>query len=441
MMTWLNLSSKMLSLVVVLPLVLNRFSEGDVAFYFLLISAMTFQMMTAGGFVASFSRYVSYALAGATLEDIGKARFVSDGVSGKGVSGEVVAKLRGTMRRVFGICALTSCLILGPVGTILIWKPVHLSSDVNESWLAWAVILLVTLLTLYGMRFNTFLQGANKIALEQRWSAAFSIFASLSGVFVLILGGGVLELVISNQFWLVVGYFRNGYLEKETLGQLEYEKKNDRYQPELLRVIWPPAWRSMIGILLSSGVTQASGFIYAQIFNPTVLASYLLGLRMISIISQVSNAPFYSKIPRFNRLRASGKILELKKAAYKSMTVAHVLFILGIVFVGAFAKELLEIINSETEYPELSLWTLLAIAFFLERYGAMHMQIYTTTNHVIWHIANGISGGITIILTLLLAAFIGVYAFPVAMIIGYLSYYSTVVPYKSKKSLTTSGTI
>jgi len=66
----------------------------------------------------------------------------------------------------------------------------------------------------------------------------------------------------------------------------------------------------------------------------------------------------------------------------------------------------------------------MGLAFFVERYGAMHLQLYSTTNHIIWHIANGIAGSIYILISLLLFKLVDVYAFPLGLISGYLGFYS-----------------
>ena len=77
------------------------------------------------------------------------------------------------------------------------------------------------------------------------------------------------------------------------------------------------------------------------------------------------------------------------------------------------------------------LWVLMGYAFFAERYGAMHLQLYSVTNHIIWHIVNGISGLIYIFVSFLLFPFINIYAFPLGILIGYLSFYCW---YSAKRS-------
>ena len=105
------------------------------------------------------------------------------------------------------------------------------------------------------------------------------------------------------------------------------------------------------------------------------------------------------------------------------MIIEYWSFVIGFIIMGIFATPLFKIIGSNAAFPEPIFWSLLGLAVFCERYGAMHIQLYSTTNHIIWHIANGISGLIFITTALLLFPYIEVYAFPVAMIAGHLLFY------------------
>ena len=78
--------------------------------------------------------------------------------------------------------------------------------------------------------------------------------------------------------------------------------------------------------------------------------------------------------------------------------------------------------------PAAVTWALLAAAFLVERFGAMHIQLYSTTNHIIWHKANGVSGSLYLIISLALLPFAGVNAFPLGILVAYLAFYSWYAP-------------
>ena len=69
------------------------------------------------------------------------------------------------------------------------------------------------------------------------------------------------------------------------------------------------------------------------------------------------------------------------------------------------------------------LWLGLGVALLLERYGAMHLQLYSTTNHIVWHTASFGYALIYLGAAGLLYRSLGVYAFPAAMVLGYGGWY------------------
>ena len=91
----------------------------------------------------------------------------------------------------------------------------------------------------------------------------------------------------------------------------------------------------------------------------------------------------------------------------------------------------MELINSKTPFVAPAIWGMLGLAILVERVGAMHLQLYSTTNHVVWHIANGVSG--IIMLTAIPFAYerFGVLGFPLGILIGYVTFY---VPYSMRLS-------
>jgi len=171
-------------------------------------------------------------------------------------------------------------------------------------------------------------------------------------------------------------------------------------------------------------VLYASGLVYAQIANAAALSTYLLAFRAIQLVSELSQAPFYSKIPVLARLRSEGRFADQMTMAQRAMRLSHWTYAAGFVAIGLAASPLLASIGSRVQFADARLWALLGLAFFVERYGAMHIQLYSTTNHIIWHVANGVTGVIYVVTSALLLRPLGVYAFPTAVLIAYLGFYS-----------------
>ena len=202
---------------------------------------------------------------------------------------------------------------------------------------------------------------------------------------------------------------------------------------DLVRTIWPAAWRSWAGILMSYGVVQASGLVVAQIGTTPTVSAYLFSLKILDIIKNFSNAPFYSKIPLYNRLFAEGNMNGLLARVENGIRYSLLTFSVAAIFVGIAGQPLLNLIGSNVSLVPVWMWIAMSMAYFLERYGALHLQLYSITNDIVWHIANGVSGLIFITMSFILTTFAGygVISFPLALIISNLSFF---VWYTARKS-------
>jgi hypothetical protein len=171
----------------------------------------------------------------------------------------------------------------------------------------------------------------------------------------------------------------------------------------------------MIVIISSTGVVELSGIIYAQIGNADNISSYLLAVRLMNIVSNVSRAPFYSKLPLFAKLRAQGKLNELSSITNYSIKTTLFVFIIVAFFTGLLITPSLNLINSSIEFIPYTMWGLMCVIFFLERHHAAHAQIYSTTNHIPFWVPVGISGILNISIALFLMDKMGYWAFPIAL--------------------------
>jgi hypothetical protein len=422
--TWGSFATRLLSLTLVLPFVLNRFDTADIALWALFSIIISLQLLADIGFGTTFIRVISFAMGGATqLDDL---RNIPESASkiNRAPNWKTIEKIVHTMYAIYFILTFFVFIFLASIGTLTVLNPISQTKNVLHSWLAWFIIIIVTSISFRWMIYAVYLQGINQIPLLRRWQAIFSAGSIFSSFLVLLFNGGLLALVIANQIWVLLNLIRDRYFcFTVESGRFKHFRKR-KMEITIKNAVWPSAWRSGIGVIMSYGAVQASGLIYAQIGNTANIAAYLIALRIINTIRGFSQAPFYSKIPLLSRLRAEGNIAAQIQIAKKGMIYAYWCFVAGFIVVGLTADPLLLLIKSNAEFVTPLMWTLMGIAYFLERYGAMHIQLYSTTNHIIWHIANGISGLIYLVASIFLLKYIEVYAFPVGLILGYLGFYT-----------------
>ena len=435
-MTWMSYSTKALALFGILPLVLKQFTSGDIVLWYLFATIITMQSLADFGFRQTFSRIISYAFKGVTeiITYTGKNNTTvqTDGEPNLPLLNDIVANMKYIYLRL----TIIIFVIMSIAGTWVMYKPTQQASNITEAWYSWAIVLLVSCISFYGRLYMNFLEGLFKIALVRRVETLTSLGSIISSILVLIFAPTLLNLIIVNQFWVLVVIYRDYYLCKTT-DDAFYKKvsKPLPFNKDLFAKVWPPAWRSGISGLMSIGLTNATGIIYAQVGSTADVASYLLALRIISQVRDISMAPFYSKLPLLAMLRAKNDLAALLKTVKRGMLMSHSVFLMGVLAIGIFSNTFLKLIGSDVAFVTPMLWALLSLAFFAHRFGAMHIQVYLSTNHVISHIADGVSGIIYILVTLLLISSMGIYAIPVGMLAGYLGFYAWYAAKNSYKTL------
>lgn len=427
--TWGSLVVRFASVVLLLPLVLVRFSAAEVAVWQLFSALFVLGLMLDYGLAPTFSRLLSFARSGMAIEHMGRV----DGNQAQPTStnaSDSSTEVFATMRWLYPRLATVVTFVLMVLGTWSLQTPIHQLPQPAVAWLAWGFVVVTVQLTLWGACYSGALMGMDKIAPMRRWEIAFGCAQIVSSLAVIWFGGGLLELVATYQVWAVLGALRNRWLLKLLHPELFNvpAAKSDR----VIKVAWSPAWRSVVGVLSSHGVIQLSGLAYGQIAPAAEVASYLLALRLITTVSQFSQAPFYSKLPQLAMIHATGNRTEVMRLVSRGMTLAHWVFVAGALGAAWGAPMILEAIGSNTGFVSYQLFSVMAIAFFIERFGAMHMQIYSLTNHVIYHIGNMITGLSICALTYLLIPHVNILSFPIAMLVSYLFIYC---PFAIKHSL------
>lgn len=432
LMTWGSFLSRSIGLLLVLPIAVQRLEEGEIVVWYLFTSIFSLQWILDLGFGSTASRAVAYAASGARrFGPVSSSQSHTD----SSVNWDFVGRIRSIMHLVYAALGIASFVLLALFGTWALLKPMANLYNEQGVWTAWVLILLVYPLTMYGNQYWAYLEGMNKVALVRRWDMFVGIASGLSMALALQLGGGLLGLVICNQLlaiFRVTVYWRLTLSDRHQFALHSKARSIDR---ELLGDLWAGAWRSGIGGIMSYGLSYAASFLIANFQSATVAASYLISARLLDALLQVSQAPFYSKLPVLTKLRATGQLEKLISTSRDAMRKGYWCFVAGFLVLAVFAEQLLAIIHSNARFASSQLWSLMGLAMFSHFYGAMHIQLYSTTNHIIWHVANTISGAIFVLIAYMFIGQVGIYAIPLGWLCGYAGFYAWYSAGHSYKSL------
>jgi hypothetical protein len=413
-----------------LPLVLRRFDTTEIAVWLLFGIVLNLQILGDVGFTQTFTRAVAQVLGGARLSHfMGQHSAPPDGEASE--NSIALGDLLGTMRAVFLACASAFAILLMIGGSLALLKPIGLLRNQPEGWMAWFLVVTATSTSVWNNYYTSYLIGANEIPLVKRWEIAFGLAGVFSTLVLLLVRADctLLELVAFQQTWVFLNCLRNRWLFHRHTQQAAIPK--GVYSAELFAALWPSAWRGGLGIIMSIGLIQGSGLLFASLASPGEVAAYLLALRIMQAISQFSQVPFYSTLPTLNRLHTQRRTDEQLALAQKAMRRSHLTYCIGFFVVGIGAWMVLRAVGSHAEFVSPLMWGVMGVAFFVERLGAMHMQLYSTTNHIIWHIANGLTGALMLVMTLALFPWLRVLGFPIAMAIAYAAVYAPMAMWHS----------
>ncbi len=424
-MTWGNLGSRVLGFAILLPLVLGNLTVEEASLWLLFQAVLALQGMADFGFSPTFIRIISYA-----RSEKNASKITSDKINLLSINDALMHRVIGTMRCVYNRLSWVVFFLMTLLGSLVVMKPILLLEDITIGWSAWTVIAVSSVLIFRGGMFGAYMQGADQIALYQRWQIVTGMVSLIGAIIALLMGGGLFLLVLIVQAGGVVSVFVTRRLA------IQHAPKGSWFDPaikdsEVMQTVWPAAWRSGLGVAVTCGTIQGTGVAYAQIAPAADAAAFLLAQRVVRTLSAFANAPFYTCIPHMSRMYAEGRLAELVESARVGMLQANWILVGGIIVVGFTAEPLLVFIGSQTTFVSTGVWWMLGLATLIERIGAMHLQLYSTTNHIVWHIVASITGGIMLFTIPISFQWLGVIGLPLGILIAYTMFFT---PYNLSRS-------
>lgn len=423
--SWGSIVVRMGGLALLLPLALANLPAEEVSVWLLFSSILALQGLVDFGLSPTFARAIAYTQAAATPSTSTPA----PGAAVPGAIGDVILAMRRTYARLVGVVFL----LVSTGGTAALVNPISHMAQPSVGWIAWSIVVVGSAGSVYNILYASVLQGINQIALLRRWEILTNLVSIGGAIAALSCGFGLLGMVVMTNAGTLLGVFVNRRLCRSCTPPSVWTQQtlND---PSLPSQIWSTSWRSGLGVMMTFGVIQGSGIIYAQVAPPMQVASFLFTQRLLQIISSMVQVPFYTRIPTLARLYAERQTERIIGISRTGMVFSNWLLV-GIVIAGWLVMPpLMRHIGSDMEPPSAALWWSMSMALLLERSGAMYLQTYSITNHIVWHVANGVSGLLMLFASVPMYARFGALGIPFAWIFGYACFYFPYSAYVSVKA-------
>ncbi|MFT6802527.1 MAG: hypothetical protein ACJA2N_001716 [Salibacteraceae bacterium] len=436
--TWLSFLTKALSFIVVLPLILNRYSPPDISLWHLFLTVWSFQMVFDAGFGSAFVRIIAYGSVGVKNFSFSVVEEKEEMISETTQDIPFLKSTLQVMKSFYLVLAIVCFFILITFGTYFFEKPILEASFVSLGWKNWYFFVLTYPLLIWGNIYVNFLIGNHFIPQLRIGETVFNLLSIITVSVLGYLQCNIHWLIFSYQCWFVLGVFRNILICKIFLGHIRLSTVRESSTKQVKELVLSNALKSGIGVAMAQGVTQGTSLLYAQVTSPALLASYLVGLNIANSIKSFAQAPFYSKLPLLATLMGKGQKAKLAEVSALNMRRVYVIFLFFFLLTTVTHQYVFELIGSKVAFPDLKIWFLIGFGILIERFGAMHLQVYSTSNHIIWHWLNGITGLILLVFFIVTLPKIGLYAFPAGYAFAYLCFYSWYAPKISYELLKTT---
>ena len=250
--TWGSFLSKSLYAVLLLPVITTVLSPEDITIWLLFNILIGLQNLGDLGFGVTFIRVMSYAMGGASdMSGFGK---VVKAVRTKGPNYDLLERSDAATSYLLFYTSLIFIIFISIIGYLTLKKPISLTIDQYNAWIAFILILVTTFIRFNGNRYSIFLQGVNKVAMLRRWETIISVLSIISGFFVAVFTRSLLWLIVNQQVWAIIMMLFNRYLCRNILDGRFRRFNQQNIDMELVKSTWPAAWKSWTGVLMSYGV-------------------------------------------------------------------------------------------------------------------------------------------------------------------------------------------
>ncbi len=386
--------------VLVLPLTVRVLPIEQLGLWYVFLSIGMLVSLVDLGFAPTVTRAAGYLWAGSErLLPFGYANLtVPAGETAKpnfALLGDLVA----TMRVYYRGLAVLVFLLLALGGSGWIWGRTAGMADAASLRAAWLGYAAGGFLNMTAALWPALLAGVNGVRQGQQIIVVSQL-----------VNYGLIAFGLLNQWgiWaMVAGNFAAGWasriLGRDCFLRLAGEGlrlKAHGWQPELIRTLWPPAWRMGLVSVGAFLALQADTLICSAILGLQATASFGLSLQLVMMLVSLSGVWVQVKLPLINQLRAQGRNVEIARLFSARMRLTVLTFLAGALAILWLAPWGLELIHARTPLLATPLLAAFLIIRLLEMHHSLYGSLVLTENQNPFVKPSLISGALIVVLSL-----------------------------------------
>jgi hypothetical protein len=375
--SWIFNGVRLVSGIVLLPLIVHALSTADLGMYYVLLSLVALAPIIDFGFGPTMGRFVSYAMGGAeTLHAHGPPTPGKTGAPNY----DLLWQLLHTTRRLYRYVALATLVIMGVWGTWLVELRIGETSSPLITRLAWAVTLASTVFDIYWNWWTTYLTGLNEVRAAARISVLGMTIKLVLSAALLLGGAGLLSVPVAT---LASSALQRGLARRLCLARLEGHPAPAMIEAQkYFRILWPNAWR--LGVQFVSGylTTNANTAICLAAFGLAANARYGLSVQVMAIAAGMANVWFSVKLPLLSQCHARLDFAGLRRILWPRFWLQVITFLLLAGIAVWLGPALLKWAGSHKEMLSRPWLAVLMLYTFLEMQFSIWGTLIATGNRL-----------------------------------------------------------
>jgi O-antigen/teichoic acid export membrane protein len=321
--SWVFNGIRLVSGLLLLPLVLRELSTADLGMYYVFLSLVALAPIIDFGFGPTMGRFVSYAMGGAeTLHAHGPPTPGKTGTPNY----ELLWQLLHTTRTLYRYLALAILVIMGIWGTWLVELRIQETSSLLITRLAWAITLASAVFDIYWNWWSNYLLGLNEVRAAARIGALAMAVKFVLAAALLSGGAGLLSVPIATLFSSAL---QRWLARRRCLARLQgHPPPAEVDVKKYLRILWPNSWR--MGVQYVSGylTINANTAICLAVFGLTANARYGLSVQIMGIAAGMAGVWTTTKFPMIGQCYARHDHAQLRRILWPRVWLQTITFLL-----------------------------------------------------------------------------------------------------------------
>ncbi len=382
-MTWSAYFIQFGSGVFVLPLVLSKFSEVEISFWFLLNTILGMARLADAGFGPTLIRAVSYFKAGSETLPRNVEEYKKNVSTNATPNYQGLNDLLSTTNVIYSVISAFLVLLLLTGGIMIIWNLISMAGHPFYLWLAYGLLVVNAFITIQTIRWGSFMTGLNFVAEMNGFKSFIGGIKVLIFITLLLLNLNITYLIgVMLIETIIIFIYTKSYVNRWYRRNDIVLQKKWFFNKDIFQSIWPATWKTG-GIFWGNYLTSyGNSIIVSQISDVKLMASFLFTQRILMFVRRVSEAPFYANLPTIYNLMATKDMPLIRKKLSVFIFLSLGLLASGLFFAGLLGNPLLNLLGIDTRLVPTFIFVVMATSLLIEENTSFHASIYLSTNHV-----------------------------------------------------------